>query len=156
LQKAWQGFSEQDFRGGGDPIGELKKFTELKKRKGPILVVDDDEMVRSACRDILEYQGFWALLAKDGKEALEILSKKKEEIALVILDFSLPDTTGREACLRIRELSPAVKILIMAGYSVDEELKNMSADRAVDFIHKPFTAEALGAKVGSLLESRPS
>ncbi len=152
LQSAVKGFSDQPFQGGMDRTSELKTFRELRERKGSIMVVDDDEIVRSACRDILEYEGYWAVLAKDAKEAFEILSNRKEEISLVILNLSLPDKSLKEIYCHIRQGYPEQRILVMTSYSVSEEQRVMFTKGLVDFIKKPFTAESLWQKIHSLLE----
>ncbi len=151
LHSAVEGFSDQASEGGTDRVSELETLRELRERKGSIMVVDDDEIIRSACRDILEYQGYWAVLAKDAGEALEILANKKEEISLAILNISLPDMNLEEIFSRLRQLYPEVRILIMTSYSVSEDQRKMFTRGPVDFIKKPFTAESLGEKIHSLL-----
>lgn len=148
-----QGLSEEQGE-QGDRAGELKTFSEATQRKGYVLIVDDDEMVRCACRDILEYHGYWTLQARDGAEALEIFANKRGDITLVMLNVSLPDLPGTEVYAGIRELDPGMKFLIMTGHR-NGEAKTAFDEGSSGFIRKPFSAEVLGEKIDLLMEAKP-
>ncbi|MFB3926062.1 MAG: response regulator [Syntrophales bacterium] len=150
LQNAYEGFSETVPIESRNMI-ELKEFREITERKGYILIVDDDEMVRSAFRDILEYNGYWTLLAQDGAQAMEVISKRLDEISMVILDLFLPDMAGEEIYNMIREARPDTRVLIMTDHS-SRKLKEMFPEESAEIIYKPFTAESLLKKVRSLLD----
>jgi len=151
LQNASSGYSEQAILVDPQQLAELKEFRELNKTTGYILVVDDDEMVRRACRDILEYQGYRVILAQNGTEALEVVWNKADSISLVMLDVVLPDMTGREVLAKIKESKPEMKILIMTAYSLEMDFEEISREDSVDYIKKPFTTEALGDKLQTLI-----
>jgi PAS domain S-box-containing protein len=124
--------------------------------KETILLVDDEEMVRDLGNEILHKYGYHVISASDGEEALAIWNDKRREIALVILDLVMPNLGGPATLARMRELDPAVKVLICSGYrSKDNELKALQiAD--VPSILKPFRPEELATQVRQLLDGRPA
>jgi two-component system cell cycle sensor histidine kinase/response regulator CckA len=124
--------------------------------KETVLLVDDEEMVRDLGNEILHKYGYHMLSASDGEEALSIWSAKRREIALVILDLVMPNLGGPATLARMREVDPAVKVLICSGYrSKDDELKALQiAD--VPMILKPFRPEELVTQVRKALDGRPA
>ena len=110
---------------------------------GTVLVVDDDETVRSVARHMLERAGFNVLLASDGRDGLEVFSRAKEEIALVVLDVTMPHVSGEEAFRMMREQKSDVRVILMSGFS-GHELANRYGDVGLaGFIQKPFRADEL-------------
>ncbi|HVO82963.1 MAG TPA: response regulator [Syntrophobacteria bacterium] len=121
-----------------------------------VLLVDDEEMVRDLGNEILYKYGYHVISAADGEEALAIWGDKRREIALVILDLVMPNLGGPATLARMREVDPAVKVLICSGYrSKDDELKALQiAD--VPLILKPFRPEELVTQVRKVLDGRPA
>ncbi len=120
---------------------------------GTILIVDDDDTILKISKSILEGYGFTVLTAINGKEAVEIFSKKSSEIRLVILDLIMPELSGEETYLVMKEIDPRVKVLLISGFK-----KNDRIDRVMDlgidfFIQKPFTLNDLIKTVKQLLEN---
>lgn len=131
---------------------ELTQFKELHGREDCILIVDDDEMIRRTGRDILEYQGYRVMLAKDGVEALDIYSEQRENISLIVLDLVMPKLSGRNTYRKIKEMNPHAKILISTGYFVENEDRQVFRNESVDLITKPFRVEVFLQKIEALLE----
>ena len=152
MQSVYEGFSWRVPQDNLNFLSELKEFRELKENKENILVVDDEEMTRRVCRDILEYQGHRAILAADGQQALEILSEKAQEVSLVILDLVLPGMSGQEVYSRIKERYPALSVLIASGYPIEQAAKKILAGESVAYIGKPFATEDFLEKVELLLD----
>lgn len=118
---------------------------------GGILLVDDEEMLRSVGRDLLEDLGYTVFLAKNGEHALEVYADHHPEISLVILDMIMPKMGGKEAFLRLREQSPELKVLFCSGFSREgtgDELAGLGAD---GFIQKPYNRNDLSRKVSDLM-----
>jgi two-component system cell cycle sensor histidine kinase/response regulator CckA len=122
--------------------------------KETILLVDDEEMVTDLGAEILQRHGYQVLAAPDGEKALEIWREKRREIDLVVLDLVMPNLGGPATFARLREMDPAVKVLICSGYrSKEDELKVLKmAD--VPVILKPFRPEDLAARVREVLDGR--
>src|SRR6266540_443790 len=89
--------------------------TGVVRTAGPaaaILFIDDEEMIRRLGRLVLERAGFEVLAAEDGTDGVEIFTRERDRIGLVVLDVMMPRMGGQEAFHRIMELDPAARILI--------------------------------------------
>jgi CheY-like chemotaxis protein len=118
---------------------------------GTILVVDDEEGVRSLAASVLEEAGYTVELAGDGAEAIERLRELGDDVRLVLLDLTMPQLGGAEAAVELRQIQPDIPIIAMSGYG-DIEVMQQFSDAAVDdFLPKPFTPDELSVKVRDLL-----
>ena len=123
-----------------------------------ILVVEDDDALRYLTRDVLNDLGYTVMLARDGKEALEMYAKKREEIDLMLLDVMMPRMGGTETYERIRQLGGDVPSIFMTGYSseivrsrfIDQEMLLEDLDAII--IQKPYSGETLGRKIREVLD----
>jgi PAS domain S-box-containing protein len=138
----------------GKPEEEETKTIEiLHGGKELLLVVDDEEHIRSLAKEILEDFGYRVLLAEDGEEAIDIYGNRHEEIALVILDMIMPKMGGRETFARLKELDPDVKAVLSTGYSRDGKAQEMLDDGMMGYIQKPYQVDALLSKVRGILDA---
>jgi CheY-like chemotaxis protein len=80
-----------------------------------ILLADDNETLRTLAAAYLRQGGFRVLLACDGQEAVDLFQREHPRIDLVILDQMMPNLTGRDALQRIRQISPAARVLLATG-----------------------------------------
>jgi two-component system cell cycle sensor histidine kinase/response regulator CckA len=125
--------------------------------EGLVLVVDDEESVRTLMSRMLESFQFHVMEAVDGRDAVEKFSAHADAITAVLLDVTMPVMSGLEAYDQIRRLKPDVPVLFMSGYMSEGELKNMTG--ATDFIQKPFKLDEFQSKLrlllsGSSMESK--
>lgn len=121
--------------------------------RGVILVVDDEETVRSILSRVLERAGYEVLNAADGQEALMIFAREVEHVSGVLLDLTMPRLDGIEVLRLLRRLSPDVRVLLMSGYSDDEVRERFADERIAGFLHKPFQNKELIAGVAALLRT---
>ncbi len=112
-----------------------------------ILVVDDEESIRSLARDILEGEGYRVLLAEDGARALEIYCEHQGEIGLVVLDLIMPKLGGGEVFLKMKEMDPGVHVLVSSGYSQEGKAQEILSGGALGFVQKPFRVRDLITQV---------
>jgi nitrogen-specific signal transduction histidine kinase/CheY-like chemotaxis protein len=122
---------------------------------GTLLVVDDEEGVRELARDTLERAGFRVLCAKDGREALEIFEKNADEIRLVLLDRTMPTTSGEETFEGIRALRPGARVILVSGYSRERASERFRGKGLDGFLEKPFLPATLLERVREVLERKP-
>jgi two-component system, cell cycle sensor histidine kinase and response regulator CckA len=126
----------------------------LKEKKqniaGTILIVDDQEMVRTMVADLLGGMNYTVLTAKDGLDAVELLKEMKQNaesdkhpVDLILLDMILPKIDGKETYRRIREIDSHVKVILSTGYDVNNKVNEMLSDGAVGFIQKPYHIDKL-------------
>ncbi len=127
------------------------KAGDLSRGSETILVVEDNEMVRSLARAILEKQGYRVLVAADGGEALQALAEHAGHIDLLLTDVIMPDMNGKELFARVSRIRPELKVLFMSGYAENVIAHHGVLDEGVSFIQKPFTVLTLTAKVREIL-----
>jgi PAS domain S-box-containing protein len=118
---------------------------------GTILVVDDEEDVRVVAARLLESQGFRAVLAADGREAVGIVSRSPGEFRAVLLDLTMPRMDGEETFRELRKLRPDLPVLLMSGYSEKDSTERFVGGELAGFIAKPFDESLLAAKIGAVL-----
>ena len=134
----------------GEPEQEEEPVFESRwSGDGLILVVDDEESVRTLTSRMIESFHFRVIDAADGKEGLEKFIQHQDAITAVLLDVTMPVMSGMEAYRRIREIRPDVPVLFMSGYMREGEMRSLSG--ATDFLHKPFKIEDLQNKLRNLL-----
>jgi signal transduction histidine kinase/CheY-like chemotaxis protein len=117
-----------------------------------ILVVEDDEMVRTLVRDTLARGGFKVLDAPDPLEARKISDAFKGPIHLLITDVVLPKVSGREFAAQINRKRPDIKIMFMSGYTDSAIVNSGTLQKEVAFLQKPFTPGSLTGKVREVLD----
>ena len=114
-----------------------------------ILVVDDEERMRTLVRDFLARRGFSVLEASDGMEAVDICFEQKD-IALIIMDVMMPRMDGWDAVREIRKYSTVPIIMLTAKSDEQDELNgfNLGVD---EYMRKPFSPKVLVARVEAIL-----
>lgn len=116
-----------------------------------ILLVEDEQIVRSLVQRILTSDGYEVLVAADGNEALRIAHEHPERIHLLLTDLSMPGMSGRELAARITEIRPDLRVLFISGYTDDEDFRQ-AGNLFGSFLEKPFTPEDLKARVREVLD----
>jgi len=117
-----------------------------------VLIVEDEEPVRSMTARLLEGEGYEVLQAADGREALEIVERASGRLDLVITDVAMPAMSGRELADRLKRRRPGLPVLFMSGYTDDEMMRRGLIEPNHPFLSKPFTPEVLAGKVRLLLD----
>jgi len=110
---------------------------------GIILLVDDEEELRTLGPIRLKAIGFSALTAANGREALEIFRERGNEIGLILLDLLMPVMDGTETYYRLREISRTIPIVFCSGCSKEELPSGILDDEHTDFLKKPFKPDQL-------------
>jgi PAS domain S-box-containing protein len=126
------------------------RFDGVRVGRENILVVDDEEMILDVSRAMLEAMGYTVLVAHGGAEAVEMV-KNTGNIDLVILDMVMPGMSGREAFEAIRKTSPAMKVILASGYSIEGQAEEIMSKGCNGFIQKPFNSASLSEKIGEVL-----
>ena len=120
--------------------------------KGKILVVDDEDIVRTSCSRTLVPEGYDVRLAKNGVEGLRMAAE--ERFDLVLTDLKMPDMDGIDVLRNIKEKWPETHVIIVTGYqTVDTAVKAIKLG-ANNYIEKPFTPDALLSAVTEALAGK--
>lgn len=123
---------------------------------GTVLVVDDEAGVRHVARRMLTRAGFEVLEAAEGREALALFDRHPDEIALVLLDLSMP-VLGGAACLQeLRTRRPDLPVILTSGYNEADAPIHLEGHRAAGFVQKPFVTDDLMDAVRSALGGPPA
>lgn len=112
----------------------------IDKEKINILVAEDEAELREILKVTLEQQGYRAILASDGNEAIKKIEKKSFQMALI--DIKMPGVSGRELVSKIKQINPRVPIVIITG-SPDFEEEMSLKKQTFDYIYKPFRLNEL-------------
>ncbi len=117
-----------------------------------LLLAEDEPLVRDLVAQSLRRLGYEILTAADGQEAVELFTRQKESVALVVLDVIMPRVGGLEAFRRILQLRPGCKAVFISGYTADaSEIAELVANGQAALLPKPFVANDLAARVRELL-----
>jgi DNA-binding NtrC family response regulator len=117
-----------------------------------VLVVEDDQSLRSIIAQALKRQGYKILEAADGVEGVVLFDKNKQEIDLTVTDIVMPRMSGFELTDLLKPLRPQMKVLYMSGYADHAGLIERNLNPGGNFIPKPFSLEDLSSKVSEILE----
>jgi PAS domain S-box-containing protein len=129
-------------------------FPSYSVRKETILLVEDEELLRNLAHVVLRNQGYSVLEAANGGEALAICQNHVGTIDLLVTDVIMPVLGGRELTDRVALLRPDIKVLYVSGYTDDAIVRNSISAENVQFLHKPFTPDALAKKVRGILDQK--
>lgn len=130
-------------------IADIRKERQVQQAK--ILVVDDEEIIREKLSKIIARHFFCEVdIAANGQEALDKLRAKK--IDLVVLDIRMPGLSGIDVLHEAAKFTPDTKFLAVSGYDSSEIADEALKAGAVDFLHKPQTAEGVLRKVKEILK----
>jgi type II secretory ATPase GspE/PulE/Tfp pilus assembly ATPase PilB-like protein len=115
-----------------------------------VLLVDDEEPLRKALRDVLEDEGFRVFEAADGAQAIEQVDKRVPDV--VVLDLMLPQVDGYEVLrmLRARETTLNTRVIVLTAHGDEESEVRVFRAGADDFLAKPFRPRALSARIRAL------
>ena len=118
-----------------------------------VLLVEDDEAVRTLARKMLASHGYTVLAAPSGADALELAASHAGPIHLLVTDVVLPGMSGRELATRFQSVRPGLKVLYTSGYTDDAVVHHGVLDPGIAFLQKPFTSGTLARKVRETLDS---
>lgn len=121
-------------------IVEEKKISKKRERKGKVLLVDDEEVVRLSASHLLIDMGYSVTTLNDGLEAVEFYKKNHKDIDFIIMDMIMPNMNGSEAFLKLLEINKNVKVIISSGYTKNESIVDLKAKGLAGFIKKPYRA----------------
>ena len=139
------------------PQREVKKINNEKQFEATgdetILVVDDEDVVRKVAEGTLKAHGFKTLSASNGKEAIEILNERSQDVMLVLLDLTMPVMSGKETLAVIRNQYEGLPVIVCSGYMVDlERFEKENGLRPDAAIQKPYDIKDLTLKIRNLID----
>lgn len=134
-----------------DVEGHDSSTDEPQPQRSVVLIVEDDRPVRELAIRVLQQEGYDVLEAADGMAALALWESHRDRVDLVVTDVVMPQMSGRALIDRLRTQRPELPALFMSGYTDDTAALQGIADGRDPFLGKPFSGEALSAKVRELV-----
>lgn len=140
---------DSDGTAGTSPMNELQVNQNGTET---ILLVEDEDGVRSLARMTLVRHGYKVLEARNGGEALLLCEQHPDSIHLLATDVVMPNMSGRELAERLLIVRPSMKVLYMSGYMDDAIVRHGLVHANVPFLQKPYTPSVLASKVREVLD----
>ena len=138
------------------PSTSIPVDVKIFNPQGPlelVLIVDDEDFVTMLAQRVLVEQGYRVITAKDGFQALDLFRKLHREIALVILDFTMPVMDGADVFNEMLQIDPNVAVVLSSGFAEQDRLRGMLAKWLRGFIPKPYTQQKLLAQIRTTLDA---
>ena len=132
-----------------EKTGDTSQY--LSKNKETILLVEDEDSVRTLTQMILKNYGYNLLVASKGEEALRICEQHQGPLHLLLTDVIMPGMTGQELSTLLTSRYPGLRVLFMSGYNDDIISRHGILSEGTNFVSKPFTAEDLACKIHKIL-----
>ena len=108
-----------------------------------ILLVDDEPIIITSARRILEKKGYTVFTAESGASALALYQEKQEEVDVILLDLSMPDMDGEETLEKLIDIDADAKVVLFSGYARSGDLEPLFEKGAADHVQKPFDIKTL-------------
>jgi two-component system cell cycle sensor histidine kinase/response regulator CckA len=119
-----------------------------------LLVVEDEDVVRSLAVDVLKTAGYRILEAASGTDALALTERFEGRIHLMVTDVVMPKMSGRELAKRLAPLRPDMKVIYVSGYTENAIVHHGILEADTAFLQKPFAPDTLLRKVRSVLDEK--
>ncbi len=132
--------------------GEGERAPAAEGGTETILIVEDEELVRSLASRALREHGYTVIEARHGGEALRQLQSRSSGIDLVVTDVVMPEMGGRELGRRLKVMRPSLPVLFMSGYTGEDVIQRGLLDADAPFQQKPFAPDGLARKVRAMLD----
>lgn len=137
-------------------VPSLTSDVKIFNPTGPrelVLIVDDEDFVTLLAQRVLTDEGYRVITARDGFQAIDIYRKLKDQIALTILDFTMPVMDGADVFEELLQINPKVPVVLSSGFAEQERLRNMLSRGLRGFIPKPYTQQKLLTQIRSVLDT---
>jgi two-component system cell cycle sensor histidine kinase/response regulator CckA len=121
---------------------------------GVVMLVEDDDPVRTFGARALRNKGYIVIEAKSGEAALDKIRDAGGEIDLLVTDVVMPQMDGPNLVRAVREIRPAIKVIFISGYAEDAFRQRLDSDIDIHFLAKPFSLKQLAIKVKEVLKPR--
>ncbi|HYF63413.1 MAG TPA: PAS domain S-box protein [Herpetosiphonaceae bacterium] len=118
-----------------------------------VLVIDDEEMIRSVTQRVLKRLGYQVLLSDDGIQGLEMFEAHADSISCVLLDLTMPRMNGEETFRAIQRIRPDTQVILMSGFTEEDATRQIGAKGLAGFLQKPFTINELNEKINAIMRA---
>lgn len=139
---------------GAMPAAEVPvNVVSTRRANETILLVEDEQTLARTYSRMLEQEGYRVFTATTPKQAIQIAEQQAESIDLLLSDVIMPEMNGRDLATTLLGKLPGLKCVFMSGYTADIIADHGVLDAGLTFLEKPFSSEALAAKVRAVLDT---
>ena len=131
-----------------------KGLEEIPGGTETVLIIEDEEMLKSLAKGILVSKGYTVLTAEDGMQGVELYRNHQKEIAVVLSDIGLPILDGHDVFRKIRAINPKAKIIFASGYFDSETKSEMFKAGLKNFIQKPYMHDEVLQKIREAIDTK--
>lgn len=126
-----------------EPAQQVNPAPTAWQGHGLVLLVDDEEALRTLGGRMLARLGFETLEAANGAEALQLFSQHRDRIKYVLLDWTMPEMGGGEAFTELRRLDPNVRVILTSGHAPEDVMRRLTGKPVTAFVRKPYNLAEL-------------
>src|SRR5271154_2210608 len=134
-----------------DAVAEILETTPAPKRRGTLLIVDDEDGPRQSLRVIFKDE-YDLLMAEDGPTAIDLA--QKHDIDVAILDIRMAGMSGIEVLERLRFVKPNIEAIMITAFETTDTIRQALRLRACDYINKPFDIATIRTAVTGAMQRR--
>jgi signal transduction histidine kinase len=134
-----------------DVVADIIEATPAPKRRGILLIVDDEDGPRQSLRVIFKDE-YDILMAEDGPSAIELA--QKHDIDVAVLDIRMAGMSGIEVLERLKYVNPAIEAIMMTAFETTDTIRQALRLRACDYINKPFDLATMRSAVSQAMQRR--
>jgi two-component system cell cycle sensor histidine kinase/response regulator CckA len=145
-------------RHAGSPAGPAESEAAVDRSvadltgAGSILLVEDEDAVRSFSARALRNKGYVVWEASSGEAALELFQGSAADIDLLVTDVIMPSMDGPSLARKVREVRPDLRVIFISGYTEDRFRRHLDVNAGVHFLAKPFSLKQLASKVKEVIQ----
>lgn len=134
-----------------DAVADIIEAMPAPKRRGTLLIVDDEEGPRQSLKVIFK-DDYDLLMAEDGPTAIDLVQKSEVDVA--VLDIRMAGMSGIEVLERIKYVNPNIEVIMMTAFETTDTIRQALRLRACDYINKPFDISTIRSAVGQAMQRR--
>jgi PAS domain S-box-containing protein len=139
---------------GAPSVTQMLPPQPSENAAGTILFVDDESSILGVMQEYLSAIGFRVLTAADGEEAVEVFSRRHQEIDAVVLDLTMPRKNGEEAFREMQALRKDIPVILTSGYGEDDAAEHYRRAGLASFLQKPYQGSDLLGHLRAVLPGR--
>jgi CheY-like chemotaxis protein len=134
------------------PPVQITDDKPAEKVNARILVVDDEELIRSLINQLLTELNYSVISCGNGQDAINYFSKNSQIVDVVILDMNMPIMSGVDCLAELRKIRKDVKVIISTGYSMQSKTQKIFVQGVSGFVKKPFKLSELAEEIERVLQ----